>query len=42
MIAQLKAADINSIDHPSINIARQEIAEVAGHSRDSISRAYIG
>ncbi len=23
-------------------IARQEIAEVAGHSRDSISSAYIG
>jgi hypothetical protein len=38
----IKGGDENSIDHSRKEIARQEIAEVAGHSRKSISSVYIG
>lgn len=38
----IKGGAVSSVDPVLKNIARQEIAEVAGHSRESVSGAYIG
>jgi integrase len=41
-LSPVKNSEISSIHTSDNKVARQEIAEVAGHSRDSISKAYIG
>lgn len=38
----IKGGAVDTIDAHTQAIAKQEVAEVAGHSRDSISGAYIG
>lgn len=41
-LSPVKGGSTNAIFAQVQNIARQEVAEVAGHSRESISGAYIG
>jgi hypothetical protein len=41
-LSPVKNNGVSPIDTPIHHIARQEIAEVAGHSRESIAGAYLG
>lgn len=38
----IKGGNVDSVGQSLNDIARQEIVEIAGHSRESISKAYIG
>jgi len=41
-LSPIKGQKKGTVDQEKDAVARQEVAEVAGHSRQSISKAYLG